>query len=53
MDHNLFKTGDSDAPPYILDRNGEVVLDMCRRCRKGEIELQEPCEPARVPTKEG
>lgn len=51
MEHELFETGDSDAPNYIRDRNGDVVLGMCRRCRKGEIELDQQCEPA--PTKEG
>ncbi|MEX2739963.1 Lar family restriction alleviation protein [Rhizobium mongolense] len=38
--HDLFKTGDRDAPVEIKDRNGEVVLDLCRRCGKAEIELE-------------
>ena len=37
--HDLYKTGDSDAPESILDSNGEVVLDLCRRCNRGEQEL--------------
>lgn len=41
--HDLYKTGDADAPDVIRDRNGEVVLAMCRRCGKGEIELKQPC----------
>lgn len=42
-DHTLYKTGDADAPPQIKDRNGEVVLDLCRVCGKGEAELDQPC----------
>lgn len=41
--HNLFETGDPDAPDCVKDRNGEVVLGLCRRCRKGEAELDGPC----------
>lgn len=41
--HDLYKTGDPDAPDVIKDRNGEVVLGLCRRCNKGEIELEQPC----------
>lgn len=37
--HDLFKTGDSDAPEQVKDRNGEVVLAMCRKCGKAEAEL--------------
>ena len=39
--HELYKTGDPDCPSAILDRNGEVVLSFCRKCRKGECELTE------------
>ena len=40
----LYKTGDSDAPEAVLDRNGEVVLDCCRQCGRAEIELDgSPC----------
>lgn len=42
-DHLLYRTGDADAPDVIKDRNGEVVLDLCRTCGRGEIELSEPC----------
>ncbi len=40
-EHVLYKTGDLDAPFQIKDRNGEVVLNMCRKCRKAEAELEE------------
>lgn len=50
--HELYKTGDADAPEQVKDRNGEVVLDQCRYCRRAESELLdgEPCAkaPARV-----
>lgn len=41
--HDLYKNGDKGAPEQILDRNGDVVLDCCKRCGKAEIELSEPC----------
>lgn len=44
--HDLYKTGDADAPDVIKDRNGEVVLGLCRRCNKGEVELDGPCVTA-------
>lgn len=42
--HDLYKTGDPNAPQAILDRNGEVVLDLCKRCGRGEAELLGPCD---------
>lgn len=39
MRHDFYKTGDADAPTAIKDRNGEVVLQMCRTCHRAEIEL--------------
>ncbi len=42
--HNLFKTGDKSAPESIKDRNGDIVLALCKDCGKGEIELQGKCE---------
>ena len=45
-DHDLYRTGDADAPDCIKDRNGEVVLGLCRKCNRGEIELVELCEQA-------
>lgn len=41
--HNLYRPGDIDAPDQIRDRNGYVVLNMCRHCGRAEIELSEPC----------
>lgn len=43
MVHDLYRTRDRDAPDQIKDRNGEVVLGLCRRCGKSEFELSEPC----------
>lgn len=40
IDHDLYKTGDSGIPQSILDGNNEVVLSLCRRCGKGESELE-------------
>lgn len=37
--HDLYKTGDADAPDCIKDRNGEVALAMCRKCKRAESEL--------------
>jgi len=41
--HVLYRTGDKDAPTEIKDRNGEVVLQLCRVCGKSEIELDQIC----------
>ena len=43
MDHKLYKTGDSDAPDAIKDRNGEVVLALCRVCGGVEGSLPSDC----------
>jgi hypothetical protein len=43
--HELYETGDPEAPDIIKDRNGEVVLGLCKSCGRGEIELSEPCTP--------
>jgi hypothetical protein len=42
--HVLYKTGDADAPAVIKDRNGDVVLECCRLCGRGEAQLSEPCD---------
>lgn len=42
-EHELYRDGDSNLPAAILDANGQVVLDLCRRCGRGESELSEPC----------
>lgn len=43
QEHILFKTGDRYAPSPIKDRNGDVVLGLCKRCGKAESQLSEPC----------
>jgi len=43
IDHLLYKTGDTDCPPQILDRNGEVVLGLCRFCGEAEGDLSAWC----------
>lgn len=45
MTHDLYKTGDPDVPEEIEDRNGEVVLSMCKLCGLAEAELDAPCSP--------
>lgn len=41
--HDLFETGDADAPASIKDANGEVVLALCRKCGQGEASLAPEC----------
>jgi len=43
--HPLWETGEVGVPSAILDRNGEVVLGLCKVCGRGECELDEPCSP--------
>jgi len=49
LGHDLYKTGDKDCPTSILDSNGEVVLGLCRKCGKGESELEAPCPVTAIP----
>ena len=37
--HSLYTT-EADAPDSIRDRNGAVVLQLCKICNRGEIELK-------------
>lgn len=37
--HRYYKTGDKYVPKVICDRNGEVVLQMCKKCGQAESEL--------------
>ena len=37
--HSLYNDSDDYKPPQILDHNGQVVLQMCKRCNKAESEL--------------
>jgi hypothetical protein len=48
--HDFYKTGDYDAPAEIKDRNGDVVLQMCRVCHTAEAGLAEFCWPPHDPT---
>ena len=41
--HDCYKTGDIDAPETIKDRNGEIVLSLCRRCGGAEASLPTQC----------
>ena len=50
MRHDYIDTGDADSFAAIQDRNGEVVLGYCRRCRKGEGELDSECLGATADT---
>ena len=45
--HILYRDGDADAPASIRDRNGAVVLDLCRCCGKAEGELNGLCTVSR------
>lgn len=47
--HVLYRNGDNDIPASICDRDGQVVLSMCKVCGKAEIELSEPCEKTPAP----
>ena len=42
--HSLFETGDTDCPEQAKDRNGEVVLGVCKNCGRIEVDLAEPCD---------
>lgn len=37
--HALYTDADKDRPDVICDSNGQVTLDLCKRCGKGESEL--------------
>ena len=41
--HVLYEKGDTDAPESIKDRNGDIVLGLCKRCGAAEADLIEPC----------
>ncbi len=43
MDHRLYETGDIGAPSAILDRNGEVVLSLCKVCGGAEGAMPTDC----------
>lgn len=37
--HDLWKTGEEGIPPSITDRNGVVILGLCKACGKAKAEL--------------
>lgn len=41
--HVLYRQGDPDVPPSVMNHVGEVVLGLCRVCGRGEADLAEPC----------
>ena len=47
-EHELYKTGDVDAPSAILDRNDEVVLSLCKVCGGAEASLPLICPGRRM-----
>lgn len=46
-EHDLYTDTDKDRPDSICDRSGQVVLDLCKRCGRGESELTDhpECTP--------
>lgn len=42
--HILYTNTDVDRPRSVCDQNGDVVLGLCKRCNRAEIELNELCE---------
>jgi hypothetical protein len=45
--HDLYKDGDECIPRDILDRNGQVVLGLCRECGQAEGDLDPFCKGPR------
>lgn len=43
MKHQLYSNQDLDAPDFIKDRNGDVVLALCKICGRGEHDLEKGC----------
>lgn len=41
--HQLWEKGDAGLPTVLTDRNGDVVLGMCRVCGQAEAELEDAC----------
>ncbi len=42
--HTLYTDRDTDRPGVICDRNGQVVLGLCKACGRGESQLDNPCQ---------
>lgn len=51
-EHRLYTNRDADAPESIKDRNGDVVLDLCRDCGAGEGQLAENCTGSKFAVEE-
>ena len=51
MKHDLYKDGDDNIPYDITDRNGDVVLALCKVCGGVECALPTNC-PGRKLTSE-
>lgn len=50
MSHDLYKTGDADAPAAICERDSKIVaLDCCRICGQGEGTLEKTCPGLPLP----
>lgn len=43
--HDYYTDADRNRPDSICDRNGQVVLSLCKRCGKAEGQLVERCIP--------
>lgn len=41
--HDLYKTADQDRPSSICDDNAQVVLSLCKKCGRAEVELAQAC----------
>lgn len=48
MEHDTYETGDINAPAAILDRNGEVVLSLCKICGGAESSMPTECPGFRL-----
>lgn len=44
--HILYVRSDKDAPDSIKDVNGDIALELCKVCGRGEVELDEQCDGA-------
>jgi len=42
--HDLYTDADKDRPVVICDKNGQVVLSLCKSCGRGESELETLCD---------
>lgn len=46
--HDLWEKGDEGCPDAIKDRNGDIVLGLCKVCGKGEADLSGNCVDIRT-----